>query len=115
MGFAFGFDMFGIMFTLVFVLVIGTFIVTAVRGISQWNKNTPPANNTTKINTGNANIISKLAMNFVSPHVRRKVKPMVLNNKLKKIKQISNSNIYDPFLFYKPMHSRIGILFRCLI
>ena len=39
MGFAFGFDMFGIMFTLVFVLVIGTFIVTAVRGISQWNKN----------------------------------------------------------------------------
>ena len=39
MGFAFGFDMFGIMFTLVFILVIGTFIVTAVRGISQWNKN----------------------------------------------------------------------------
>ena len=39
MGFAFGFNMFGIMFTLVFVLVIGTFIVTAVRGISQWNKN----------------------------------------------------------------------------
>ena len=39
MGFAFGFDMFGIMFTLVFVLVIGTFIVTAVRGIIQWNKN----------------------------------------------------------------------------
>ena len=39
MGFAFGFDMFGIMLTLVFILVIGTFIVTAVRGISQWNKN----------------------------------------------------------------------------
>ena len=39
MGFAFGLNMFGIMFTLVFVLVIGTFIVTAVRGISQWNKN----------------------------------------------------------------------------
>ena len=32
-------SLFGIMFTLVFVLVIGTFIVTAVRGISQWNKN----------------------------------------------------------------------------
>ena len=39
MGFAFGFNMFGIMFTQVFILVIGTFIVTAVRGISQWNKN----------------------------------------------------------------------------
>ena len=39
MGFAFGFGMFEIMFTIVFVLVIGTFIVIAVRGISQWNKN----------------------------------------------------------------------------
>ena len=27
------------MFTIVFVLVIGTFIVTAVKGIAQWNKN----------------------------------------------------------------------------
>lgn len=34
-----GFDMFGIMFTIVFVLVIGTFITTAVKGIDQWNKN----------------------------------------------------------------------------
>ena len=34
-----GFDLFGVMFTLVFVLVIGMFVVTAVRGISQWNKN----------------------------------------------------------------------------
>ena len=39
MGFGMGFDMFGIMFTIVFVLAIGTFIVTAVRGIGQWNKN----------------------------------------------------------------------------
>ena len=40
MGFGFaGFGLFSIMFTLVFVLVIGTFIVTAVKGISQWNKN----------------------------------------------------------------------------
>lgn len=41
MGFSFGmgFDLFGVMFTLVFVLVIGMFVVTAVRGISQWNKN----------------------------------------------------------------------------
>ena len=38
-GFGMGFDKFGIMFTIVFVLVIGTFIVTAVKGIGQWNKN----------------------------------------------------------------------------
>ena len=46
MGFGFGFSgfdavfgLFGIMFTLVFVLVFGMFIVIAVKGISQWNKN----------------------------------------------------------------------------
>ena len=39
MGFVFGFEMFSIMFTLVFVLVFGIFIVTAIRGIGQWNKN----------------------------------------------------------------------------
>ena len=39
MGFAFGFGMFQLMFTLVFVIVIGTFIVTAVKGIGQWNRN----------------------------------------------------------------------------
>lgn len=42
MGFNQGFGMFnafGIMFTIVFVLVIGMFIVIAVKGIGQWNKN----------------------------------------------------------------------------
>lgn len=39
MGFGFGFDMFNIMFTIVFMIVMGAFIVTAVTGISQWNKN----------------------------------------------------------------------------
>lgn len=34
-----GFTIFGIMFTIVFVLVLGMFIVIAVRGISQWNQN----------------------------------------------------------------------------
>ena len=37
-GFNAGFGLFGIMFTLVFILVFGMFIVTAVKGISQWNK-----------------------------------------------------------------------------
>ena len=34
-----GFSLFRIMFTLVFVLVIGMFTIIAVKGISQWNKN----------------------------------------------------------------------------
>ena len=38
-GFGTGFGIFGIMFTLVFILVFGMFIVIAVKGISQWNKN----------------------------------------------------------------------------
>ncbi len=33
------FGLFEIMFTLVFALVFGVFIVTAVKGLSQWNKN----------------------------------------------------------------------------
>ena len=43
MTMGFGFDLisalFPILFLLVFVIVIGTFIVAAVRGISRWNKN----------------------------------------------------------------------------
>ncbi len=51
MGMGFGFDDFGfsgfgtvftvfqIMFTLVFVIVIAMFIIIAMKGISQWNKN----------------------------------------------------------------------------
>ena len=39
MGLGYGFDMFSIMFSIVFVIVIGMFIVTAVKGIGQWNKN----------------------------------------------------------------------------
>ena len=39
MGLAFGFDMFSIMFTIVFLLTIGIFIVTAIRGITHWHKN----------------------------------------------------------------------------
>ena len=38
-GFGTSFTIFGIMFSLVFVLVFGTFVVIAVKGISQWNKN----------------------------------------------------------------------------
>ena len=38
-GFGFGFDLLQIMFSLVFFLVIGMFIVLAVKGIREWNKN----------------------------------------------------------------------------
>ena len=38
-GFNAGFVLFGIMFTLVFILVFGMFVVIAVKGIGQWNKN----------------------------------------------------------------------------
>ena len=39
MGFFFNSGFFEMGFMLVFLRVIGMFIVTAVRGISQWNKN----------------------------------------------------------------------------
>ncbi len=39
MGFGIGFGAFGAMFTIVFVLVIGMFVVTAVKGIGEWSKN----------------------------------------------------------------------------
>lgn len=35
----FGFDAFGAMFSIVFFLVVGVFIVTIVKGLSEWNKN----------------------------------------------------------------------------
>ena len=38
-GFSTGFNIMGVFVTLIFVVVIGMFIVIAVKGISQWNKN----------------------------------------------------------------------------
>ncbi len=53
-GFRTGFTVFQILFPLVFVLAIGTFIAIAVKGISQWNKN----NNSPKL-TVPATIVAK--------------------------------------------------------
>ncbi len=39
MGFGFGFGAFQVLFIIVFVVVIGTFVVTLARGIGEWNKN----------------------------------------------------------------------------
>lgn len=38
-GFGMGFGAFEVIFTIVFVIVIGMFVVTAVKGIGTWNKN----------------------------------------------------------------------------
>lgn len=38
-GFDMVFSIFPVLFTVVFVIVIGTFIVTAVRGVGTWSKN----------------------------------------------------------------------------
>jgi len=54
MGFGFGFGMFGVMLTLMFILVFGIFLVTIVRGIGQWNKN----NNSPRL-TVPATVVSK--------------------------------------------------------
>ena len=39
MGFGFGFAGFGILFSFVFLVVLGIIIVNIIRGIGQWNKN----------------------------------------------------------------------------
>ena len=39
MGFGMRFEIFELLFFLVFFLIIGVFIATAIKGISQWNKN----------------------------------------------------------------------------
>ena len=52
----FGFSGFNIMFTLVFILVMGTFVFVLVKGLSQWNKN-----NHSPVLTVQAIIVSKRA------------------------------------------------------
>ena len=37
--FGFGFNLFGILFSLMFLLVFGIFLVTIINGLKQWNKN----------------------------------------------------------------------------
>ena len=39
MGFGFGFDIFGVLFTLMFILVFGIILVTIIKSIGQWSKN----------------------------------------------------------------------------
>lgn len=53
-GGSFMFSVFPVMFGIVFVLVIGFFIVTAVRGISQWGKN-----NKSPVLTVEATVVTK--------------------------------------------------------
>lgn len=39
MGFSFGIDLFGILFTIAFIAILAMILVTIVRGIGQWNRN----------------------------------------------------------------------------
>lgn len=39
MGFDFIFNVFPFMFSIIFIIVIGMFVVMAVKGIGEWNKN----------------------------------------------------------------------------
>ena len=55
-GFGIGFGAFEAMFGIVFVLVIGIFVVNLVRGIGQWNKN----NNSPRL-TVDVTVVSKRA------------------------------------------------------
>ena len=54
MGFGMGFTAFEAMFTIMFIVVIGMFIATAVKGIGQWNKN----NNSPRL-TVTATVVAK--------------------------------------------------------
>ena len=54
MGFGMGFAAFEAMFTIMFIVVIGMFIATAVKGISRWNKN----NNSPRL-TVQATVVAK--------------------------------------------------------
>ena len=53
-GYGMGFDAFGAMFSIVFVIVIGGIIITAVKGISEWNNN----NNSPRL-TVSAKVVGK--------------------------------------------------------
>ncbi|MDE7354217.1 MAG: DUF2500 domain-containing protein [Acetatifactor sp.] len=53
-GFDVGFRVFGIMFILVFIVIIGIFVVIIVKGISTWNKN----NNSPRLTVA-AEVVSK--------------------------------------------------------
>ena len=63
MGFGMGFDMFSVMFFLIFGIVIVMFIVTAVKGIGTWHKN----NNSPRL-TVEATVVSKRQNTDVHHH-----------------------------------------------
>lgn len=54
MGLDYGFESFEMMFSIVFILVIGVFIFIAVKGIAQWNRN----NQSPRL-TVNAEVVTK--------------------------------------------------------
>lgn len=53
-GYGSGFDTFSVMFFIVFAIVIGTFVINAIKGFSQWNYN-----NSQPILDVNCKVVSK--------------------------------------------------------
>ena len=63
MGYGFGFDLFPILFSLAFTLILAIFAVTAFKGIAQWNKN----NHAPKL-TVDASVVAKRTNHRRSHH-----------------------------------------------
>lgn len=54
MGFSFGFSVFTLIFYVIFAIIVTMFVVTAIRGLMQWNKN----NHSPKLNV-EARVVDK--------------------------------------------------------
>ena len=63
-GFDGAFGAFGVMFGIVFVLVIGIFIATAVGGITRWNRN----NNSPKLTVAAAVVAKRMDVTYHHNH-----------------------------------------------
>lgn len=63
-GYGYGFDMFSVMFFIVFALIVGTIIINAVKGVSEWSNN-----NKQPILDVNCKVISKrMSVSHTSSH-----------------------------------------------
>ncbi len=63
-GYETGFDMFSIMFFIVFALIVGTIIINAIKGISEWSNN-----NKQPILDINCKVVSKELVFHILTHI----------------------------------------------
>lgn len=64
-GYETGFDMFSIMFFIVFALIVGTIIINAIKGISEWSNN-----NKQPILDINCKVVSKKLVFHILTHIQ---------------------------------------------